>query len=74
MFAGTKWLVREHKKCLSELEHLKGLLADLHRWIDVIHERGQALFKAFNELRNHLEDLQRQIKELHLQKHNNQVP
>jgi len=58
---------------LDELEHLKGLLADLHRWIDVILERGQSLFKAFNDLRNHLEDLQRQIKELHFQKHNNQV-
>lgn len=70
---GTRWLVKEHKKCLSEMEHLKSLLAELNRWIDLIHERGQALFSAFNELRKHLEDVQRQIKDLHRESHNYQV-
>ena len=70
---GTQWLVKEHKKCISELEHLKGLITDLHRWIDLIHERGQALYSAFSELRKHLEDLQRQIKGLHKKIHDNDV-
>ena len=70
---GTKWLIEEHKKCLSELEHLKGVLSDLHHYIDVIHERGQSLFGAFNELKKHLEDVQRQIKDLHKTAHSYQV-
>ena len=72
-YIGTKWLIDEHKKCLSDLEHLKGILADLHHWVDIIHERGQALYNAFNELKKHLEDLQRQIKDLHKEDHSNQV-
>ena len=55
------------------MEHLKGILADLHHWVDIIHERGQALYNAFNELKKHLEDLQRQIKDLHKEDHSNQV-
>lgn len=70
---GTQWLIKEHKKCVSELDHLKGLITDLHRWIDLIHERGQALYSAFSELRKHLEDLQRQIKSLHKKMHDNDV-
>lgn len=70
---GTRWLINEHKKCVSELDHLKGLITDLHRWIDLIHERGQALYSAFSELRKHLEDLQRQIKGLHKKIHDNDV-
>lgn len=66
-------MVKEHKKCVSELDHLKGLITDLHRWIDLIHERGQALYSAFSELRKHLEDLQRQIKNLHKKMHDNDV-
>ena len=70
---GTQWLVSEHKKCLDELEHLKGLLGDLHHWIDVIHERGQSLFGAFNELKKHLGDMQRQMQDMHKQSHSYQV-
>ena len=66
-------MIGEHKKCLDELEHLKGLLNDIHHWIDVIHERGQALFGAFNELKKHLSDLQRQMQDLHKQAHSYQV-
>lgn len=70
---GTQWLIKEHKKCVSELDHLKGLITDLHRWIDLIHERGQALYATFSELRKHLEDVQRQIKTLHKKIHDNDV-
>jgi len=70
---GTQWLISEHKKCLDELEHLKGLLNDVHHWIDVMHERGQSLFGAFNELKKHLGDMQRQMQDLHKQSHSYQV-
>jgi len=66
-------LIDEHKKCIQQLEHLKNTIGDLHRYIDLIHERGQAMYHAFNELRKHLEDIQRQIRELHRQNHDNQV-
>ena len=69
---GTRWLINEHKKCVSQLEHLKNMISDLHRWIDLIHERGQAMYHAFNELRKHLEDIQRQMRELHRQNHDNE--
>ena len=69
----TKWLISEHKKCIQQLEHLKNMISDLHRWIDLIHERGQAMYHAFNELRKHLEDIQRQIRELHRSNHDNNV-
>ena len=68
---GTRWLIAEHKKCVTQLEHLKNVIGDLHRWIDLIHERGQAMYHAFNELRKHLEDIQRQIRESHRQNHDN---
>ena len=53
-YSGTKWLISEHKKCISELEHLKNMITDMHRWVDLIHERGQAMYHAFTELRKHL--------------------
>ncbi len=65
----TKWLIEEHKKCLSQLEHLKNAIGDLHRWIDLIRERGEAVYKAFNDLRRRLEDIRGRIKELHRQNH-----
>jgi predicted nucleic acid-binding Zn-ribbon protein len=41
----------------------------LHRWIDLINERGEGMYKAFGELRAHLEDIQRQIAHLHKANH-----
>ena len=58
---------------MSQLEHLKGQIGDLHRVIDVIHERGGAMYHAFNELRKHLEDIQRQIKEMHKTNYDDKV-
>merc|ERR1711970_273605 len=48
---GTMWLIHEHKLCVQELQKLKTMIEDLHRYIDLIHQRGQALFNAYNELR-----------------------
>ena len=52
MISGTRYLLKEHKKCISELEHLKGLLSELHRYVDLIVERGVALRGAFEDLRS----------------------
>lgn len=62
---GTRYLLKEHKKCISELEHLKGLLSELHRYVDLIVERGVALRGAFEDLRKHADEIQRHIKDLH---------
>merc|ERR1719430_26649 len=48
---GTIWLLKEHKLCVE----------DLHRYIDLIHERGQSLFNAYNDLRKRLMDVRREI-------------
>merc|ERR1719430_1099155 len=58
---GTMWLIREHKLCVLELQKLKTMIEDLHRYIDLIHQRGQALFNAYNELRKRLMDIRREI-------------
>ncbi len=68
-FTGVQWLVSEHKKCLSQLEHLRNSIADLHRWIDLINERGEAMYRAFAELRAHLQDIQKRIDQLHRANH-----
>merc|ERR1711974_464984 len=58
---GTIWLLKEHKLCVQELQKLKTMIEDLHRYIDLIHQRGQALFNAYNELRKRLMDIRREI-------------
>jgi len=58
---GTMWLINEHKLCVMELEKLKNMIEDLHRYIDLIHQRGQSLFNAYNELRKRLMEIRREI-------------
>merc|ERR1719312_963487 len=58
---GTVWLLKEHKLCVQELQKLKAMIEDLHRYIDLIHQRGQSLFNAYNELRKRLLDIRREI-------------
>ena len=72
------WLLNEHKLCVQELQKLKTMIDDLHRYknypkctgmlkfhefryIDLIHQRGQALFNAYNDLRRRLGDIRREI-------------
>merc|ERR1711942_372231 len=58
---GTVWLLKEHKLCVLELQKLKTMIEDLHRYIDLIHQRGQTLFNAYNELRKRLMDIRREL-------------
>merc|ERR1739844_741958 len=58
---GTVWLLNQHKLCVQELQKLKAMIEDLHRYIDLIHQRGQSLFNAYNELRKRLMDIRREI-------------
>merc|ERR1719290_777882 len=58
---GTLWLLKEHKLCVMELQKLKSMIEDLHRYIDLIHQRGQALFNAYNDLKKRLMDMRREI-------------
>ena len=61
---GTVWLLQQHKQCVLELQKLKSMIEDLHRYIDLIHQRGQSLYNAYNELRKHLFDIRREISNL----------
>merc|ERR1719392_268194 len=58
---GTIWLLKEHKLCVQELQKLKTMIEDLHRYIDLIHQRGQALFNAYNDMRSKLGDVRNEI-------------
>merc|ERR1719192_1960038 len=58
---GTMWLLKEHKLCVQELQKLKTMIEDLHRYIDLIHQRGQALFNAYNDMRKKLGDVRNEI-------------
>lgn len=58
---GTVWLLQQHKNCVLELQKLKAMIEDLHRYIDLIHQRGQALYNSYNELRKRLMDIRREI-------------
>jgi len=69
---GTTWLLKEHKLCVMELEKLKSMIDDLHRYIDLIHQRGQALFNSYNELKKRLMDLRREIEILGRRNHDAQ--
>ena len=71
------WLLKEHKLCVQELQKLKTMIEDLHRsgliilfnvgvllvlrYIDLIHQRGQALFNAYNDMRKKLGDVRNEI-------------
>jgi len=56
--------------CVKELQKLKSMIGDLHRYIDLIHQRGQALFNSYNELRKRLIDLRQQITIIGKNNHN----
>jgi len=66
---GTLWLINEHKLCVLELQKLKSMVEDLHRYIDLIHQRGQSLFNAYNELRKRLMEIRREITMIGEQNH-----
>ncbi len=67
---GTRWLVAEHRKCIAELKRLRGMIADLAKYIGALHEKGRALLDAYLALKKHLDELRAQI-EL-LKRHNAQ--
>jgi len=69
---GTVWLLKEHKLCVMELQKLKTMIEDLHRYIDLIHQRGQALFNAYNELRKRLMDVRREISVISRRNHDSE--
>jgi predicted nucleic acid-binding Zn-ribbon protein len=61
---GTMWLIEQHKICIQELQKLKSMIEDLHRYVDQIHQRGQALFNAYHDLKKRLEDIKRELTNL----------
>merc|ERR1711970_456051 len=64
---GTHWLIQEHRKCISELNRLKAMIADLHKFIEVLHGKGKQLFEAYMKLKAKLEELKQSLDKLKLE-------
>jgi len=54
---GTHWLIQEHRKCIAELNRLKAMISDLHKFIETLHTKGKELFAAYLKLKAKLDDL-----------------
>jgi len=61
---GTHWLIQEHRKCIAELNRLKAMIADLHKFIETLHEKGKELFSAYLKLKKKLDDLKAKLEKL----------
>merc|ERR1711970_1124213 len=63
---GTHWLIQEHRKCISELNRLKAMISDLHKFIEVLHGKGKELFDAYMKLKSKLDELKQALDKLKL--------
>ena len=54
---GTHWLIQEHRKCIAELNRLKAMISDLHKFIETLHAKGKELFSAYLKLKKKLDAL-----------------
>merc|ERR1712042_411431 len=54
---GTHWLIQEHRKCIAELNRLKAMISDLHKFIETLHTKGKELFAAYLKLKTKLDEL-----------------
>ena len=54
---GTHWLIQEHRKCIAELNRLKAMISDLHKFIETLHAKGKELFSAYLKLKEKLDKL-----------------
>merc|ERR1711862_270163 len=54
---GTHWLIQEHRKCIAELNRLKAMISDLHKFIETLHTKGKELFAAYLKLKAKLDEL-----------------
>merc|ERR1712212_1448718 len=54
---GSHWLIQEHRKCIAELNRLKAMISDLHKFIETLHAKGKELFSAYLKLKEKLDDL-----------------
>merc|ERR1712212_162868 len=70
---GTHWLIQEHRKCIAELNRLKAMIADLSKFIETIHVKGQELLikvkDDIEEWKSKARDLQVQLDELKTKYH-----
>jgi len=61
---GTHWLIQEHRKCIAELNRLKSMISDLHKFIETLHAKGKELFAAYLKLKQKLELLQVELQKI----------
>merc|ERR1711942_559498 len=64
---GTHWLIQEHRKCIAELNRLKAMISDLHKFIETLHTKGKELFAAYLKLKAKLEEWKTKARDLQVQ-------
>merc|ERR1719342_739613 len=65
--AGTKWLIAEHRRCISELKRLKMMIADMSKYITALRAKGKTLFDSYLVLKKHLDTMTHTLKEMQTQ-------
>ena len=65
--AGTKWLIAEHRRCISEMKKLKLMVADMAKYITALREKGKTLFDSYLVLRKHLNEMTATLKNFQTQ-------
>jgi len=65
--AGTKWLIAEHRRCISEMKRLKLMIADMSKYITALRTKGKTLFDSYLVLKKHLDAMSHTLKEMQTQ-------
>jgi len=65
--AGTKWLIAEHRRCISEMKRLKLMIADMSKYITALRTKGKTLFDSYLVLKKHLDAMTHTLKEMQTQ-------
>jgi len=65
--AGTKWLIAEHRRCISEMKRLKMMIADMSKYITALRAKGKTLFDNYLVLKKHLDAMTHTLKEMQTQ-------
>ena len=61
---GARWLISEHRRCIAELKRIKGMIADLAKYIATLSGKGKNIMEAYLSLNRHLDELRTQIDQL----------
>ena len=57
-------MIAEHRRCIAELKRIKGMIADLAKYIATLSGKGKNIMEAYLSLNRHLDELRTQIDQL----------